>query len=81
MPKNYEMQITRSAGSKASTIVSGKLRDDILRKYFGYKDGDIADVTAKHPERSLIRITGDAITTDYEWEKDYIPKYGTKRLS
>ena len=78
MPKKYEIQITRSAGSKASAIVSGKLRDDMLRKYFGYTDGDIADVTAKHPERSLIRITDDAITTDYEWEKDYIPKYGTK---
>ena len=78
MPKKYEMQITRSAGAKASTAVSAKLRDDILRKYFGYKDGDIADVTAKHPERSLIKVTGDAVTTDYEWENNYIPKYGTK---
>ena len=78
MPKEYKMEVTRSAGSKASTIVSRKLRDDILRKYFGYEDGDTADVTAQHPERNLIKITGDAVTTDYEWENDYIPKYGTR---
>lgn len=80
MPKEYKMEVTRSAGSKASTIVSGKLVNDILRKHFGYKDADLADVATKHPERSLIKMTGDAdgITTDYEWENNYIPKYGIK---
>ncbi|MBC7797326.1 MAG: hypothetical protein H7Z37_10675 [Pyrinomonadaceae bacterium] len=78
MPKKYEMEVTRSAGSKESTTVSGKLRDDMLRNYFGYKDSDIADVTTEYPETSLIRITGDAVTTDYEWENNYIPKHGTK---
>jgi hypothetical protein len=78
MPKKYTMEVTRSAGSKESTAVSAKLRDDILQEHFGYKDIDVADVTTEYPERSLIKITGDKVTTDYEWENDYIPKYGIK---
>lgn len=80
MPNEYKMEVTRSAGLKESTTVSGKLRDDLLRKYFGYKDSDIADVTTQYPEKSLIKYTkdSDGTTTDYEWENEYIPKHGTK---
>lgn len=80
MPKEYKMEVIRSAGSKELTTVSAKLRDDILRKYFGYKDDDIVDVTTKYPEKSLLYVVGDSdkITTDYEWENNYIRNYGTK---
>lgn len=79
MPKKYEMEVTRSAGSKTSIAVSGKLRDDILRNYFGYKDDDIVEVTKKYPKRSTeMKDDSDGSTTDYEWENVYIPKYGTK---
>lgn len=88
MPKKYEMEIDPSAGSKELPIeikkirnnISKKLRDDLLRKYFGYKDDDILEFNTKYPETYGIVITGDPDkrTTDYEWEYIYIPKYGTK---
>lgn len=88
MPKKYEMEIDPSAGSKELPIeikkirnnISKKLRDDLLRKYFGYKDDDILEFNTKYPESYGIMVAGDPDkrTTDYEWEYIYIPKYGTK---
>lgn len=82
MPRKYTMEVSRSAGSKESTAVSSKLRDDILRKHFGYEDADIVEVNLKYAGKHMINFTGDPdkLTTDYEWEKIYIPKFGTKIL-